>query len=299
MQGKKLKYVIITAARNEEALIEDTIQSVADQTVLPERWVIVSDGSTDRTDEIVKRHTLARHWIELMRMPEHRDRQFAAKVQCLRAASETMRSLDYDVIANLDADITFDPDYMAFLLDKLSGDPRLGVVGTRFTEKGRQIYDYKFMNAQHVSGGFQVFRRACFQQIGGYLPMPRGGEDWAAVTSARMNGWRTQSYTEKLFRHHRPMGTHGQTILKAQFRLGEQDYLTGGHPLWQLFRSAFQMSRKPYLAGGFCLLLGFAWAFMRRLERPVPIDLISFHRSEQLARLRRLLLPWTMRAQPD
>lgn len=295
MPGNHLKYALITAARNEEKLIGNTIRSVIAQTVLPTKWVIVSDGSTDRTDEIVKEYAAQHNWIELTRMPEHRDYHFAAKVHCLRAAWEKLRGIEFDVVGNLDADITFEPDYVAFLLEKLAEDPRLGVVGTRFVENSRQIYNYKFMNAMHVSGGFQVFRRACFEEIGGYLPMRSGGEDWAAVTSARMKGWRTQSYTEKLFQHHRPMGTHGQTILKAQFRLGEQDYLTGGHPVWQMFRSAFQLSQKPYIAGGLCLLFGYAWAFVRRKERPVPDDLMSFHRGEQMGRLRRALLPWAKR----
>ena len=289
MVNAPLKYVLITAARNEEAFIENTIRSAVLQTALPARWIVVSDGSTDETDNIIKKYAAQNDWIQLLRMPEHRDYQFAAKVHCIRAAWATLQPLQFDVVGNLDADITFEADYMAFLLDKLALDPRLGVVGTRFVENSRQVYDYKFMNEKHVSGGFQIFRRACFEEIGGYLPIRGGGEDWAAVTSARMKGWRTQSYKEKLFQHHRPMGSNGQSLWTIQFRQGERDYLTGGHPLWQLFRSAFQFSKKPYVIGGLCLLLGFAWSFLRRMERPVPADLISFHRSEQMARLRNLL----------
>jgi hypothetical protein len=257
----------------------------------PLKWMIVSDGSADHTDDIVKQYATEHSWIELLRMPEHRDRQFAAKVHCLKTAYQSIESLQFDVIGSLDADITFDGDYMAFLLNRLASDPALGVVGTRFIENLRQVYDYKLMNANHVSGGCQVFRRTCFEAIGGYLPLRGGGEDWAAVTSARMKGWRTQSYTEKLFVHHRPMGTHGQNKLQAQYRQGERDYLIGSHPLWQVCRSIFQMSRKPYLVGGFCLFLGYAWACLRRMERPVPKELMLFHRAEQMARLRNLLLP--------
>jgi glycosyltransferase involved in cell wall biosynthesis len=289
MPGRKLDYVLITAARNEAAFIENTIRSVVAQTVRPQRWVIVSDGSTDRTDDLVKAYAARHDWIDLLRMPERRDRQFAAKVQCLKAAYDTLRDVRFDVIASLDADITFEDDYLAFLLEKLAGDETLGVVGTRFTENSLQVYDYKLMNSEHVSGGCQVFRRECFEQIGGYLPLRGGGEDWAAVTSARMKGWQTRSYTEKLFVHHRPMGTHGQKFLSAQLSQGRRDYLTGGHPLWQLFRSVFQMSRKPYFIGGFFLLLGYVSACLRRVERPVPEDLMRFHRCEQMARLRSLL----------
>jgi hypothetical protein len=104
-----------------------------------------------------------------------------------------------------------------------------------------------------------------------------------------MKGWRTRSFATKLFVHHRPMGSHGQRPLKARFRQGEQDYFTGGHPVWQLFRSAFQMSRRPYVVGGICLLLGYASSFLRRAERPIPRELVEFHQAEQIARLRRHL----------
>jgi glycosyltransferase involved in cell wall biosynthesis len=296
MHNSNLRYVLITAARNEASLIEDTIRSVIAQTVRPVKWVIVSDGSTDRTDGIVKRHAAQHDWIELVRMPEHADRQFAAKVRALRAAYEKVQMLQFEIIGNLDADITFDSGYMAFLLHKLAGDPALGVVGTRFIENAKQVYDYALMNENHVSGGCQVFRRKCFEDIGGYLPLRRGGEDWAAVTSARMKGWRTESYSDKLYVHHRPMGTCGQSLLRARFRQGESDYLTGGHPLWQFFRSAFQMSQKPYFLGGLCLFLGFGWALVRRADRPVPRELMLFHRAEQMTRLRRLVFSSAKRA---
>jgi len=289
MSSHPLKYALMTAARNEEAFIEQTIRSVVAQTALPAKWIVVSDGSTDQTDNIVKKYAAQYEWIQLLRMPEHREHDFASKAHCLRAAWEALQPLPFDVIANLDADITFDADYMSFLLDKLAGDLRLGVVGTRFTENSRQVYDYKFMNDEHVSGGAQIFRRACFEEVGGYIPMRRGGEDWAAVTSARMKGWRTRSYTEKLFVHHRPMGGNGQPRWSSHWRQGERDYLTGGHPLWQLSRSAYQTSRRPYIVGGLSLLCGFAWACLLGMKRPVPEDLMLFHRSEQMARLRRLL----------
>jgi poly-beta-1,6-N-acetyl-D-glucosamine synthase len=284
-----MQYVLITAARNEERFIEQTIRAVMVQSRPPMRWVICSDGSTDQTDEIIGRNLPQCPWLSYLRLPEHRDRDFASKIECFKVGYRAVQDLPFDVIGNLDADITFENDYMAFLLDRLACMPNLGVVGTRFIENGRQIYDHRFMSANHVSGGCQLFRRACFEEIGGYLPMRGGGEDWAAVTTARMKGWVTQSFSEKLFVHHRPMGTAGNTLLRAQLRQGERDYLTGGHPLWQLFRSFYQMRRPPYVMGGTCLLLGFTWAALRRLPRPVPMELVRFHRGEQMARLGRIL----------
>src|SRR5215510_1684122 len=101
----RLKYVVITPARNEEAYIEKTIQSVISQTALPEKWLIISDGSTDRTDEIVQRYLVGNPWIELIRKPEHKDRNFAEKVHCVNAAYKSIQSLGFDVIVNLDADV--------------------------------------------------------------------------------------------------------------------------------------------------------------------------------------------------
>ena len=287
-----MQYALITAARNEVALIEATLCAVISQTVKPVRWVICSDGSTDGTDDIVRRYGRQFPSITLMRMPEHRERNFAAKVSCLMAAYKSLRDVSFDVIANLDADVTFEPDYIEFLLERLAGDPKLGVVGTLFMEGGRQKYDYRFINEAHVTGCCQVFRRACFEDINGYLPLQAGGEDWAAVTMARMRGWKTQCYKEKLYTHHRTMGSATHHVLRIHLRQGSRDYMTGSHTLWQLSRSMFQMSRRPYILGGACLMLGYLLTLLRGTTYSVPEDLRRFHRAEQMARLRRLL-PWS------
>src|SRR5271165_1072058 len=120
-------YVLITPARNEEAFIEKTIESVIHQTVLPTKWVIVDDGSTDRTAEIVSRYLVQYPWIEMVQMPQRRDRSFAAKVGAFNAGYERVRGLKYEIIGNLDADISFDKDHFEFLARKFSGDPTLGV----------------------------------------------------------------------------------------------------------------------------------------------------------------------------
>src|SRR5437660_3398459 len=130
IMGNALKYVVITPARNEAAFIEQTIKSVIAQTVRPAKWVIVSDGSSDGTDNIVSKYAAENPWIELVRMPERRERHFAGKVYAFEAGYATVRGMKYDVIVSLDADISFEPDYFALLLEKLSSDPRLGVVGT-------------------------------------------------------------------------------------------------------------------------------------------------------------------------
>jgi hypothetical protein len=135
-----------------------------------------------------------------------------------------------------------------------------------------------------------LFRRKCFEEIGGYIPIKGGGIDWIAVTTARMNDWKTRTFTEKKCFHHRKIGTGSSKSLLAIFKHGQKDYYLGGHPLWQVFRAFYQFTRKPYIVGGLLLFLGYIWAFITRMERPVSKELMEFHRREQMERLRRFFL---------
>lgn len=282
------RYALVTPARNEAALIEGTILSMLAQTHRPMKWVIVSDGSTDGTDEIVQRHARAHAFIEFVRTPDRTVRDFAGKVHAIRAGLARLEGIDYDVVGNLDADITFEPDYFEFLLARFRDRPRLGVGGTPFRE-GTKQYDYRFTSIEHVSGACQLFRRACFEEIGGYRPIKGGGIDWVAVTTARMRGWETRTFTEKACIHNRAIGTAEHDELRARFRQGAKDYRLGGHPLFQLLRSVYQMSASPYLIGGAALLAGYLHAMLTRAERAVDPELLAFHRAEQMRRLRRLV----------
>jgi biofilm PGA synthesis N-glycosyltransferase PgaC len=280
-----LRYVLITPARNEAAFLEQTIQSVVAQTVVPERWVIVSDGSTDGTDEIVQRYAARFSWIELVRMPERKERHFAGKVLAFNAGRARLGELKYDVIANLDADMTFDADYFEFLLKKFADNPRLGVAGTPFREDARSDY-YRFVAAEHVSGACQLFRRACFDQIGGYQPIKTGGIDLTAVITARMQGWQTRSFPEKTSYHHRKMGSAKHGVLRGAFHDGRADYLLGCDPVWQLFRSMYRLvSAKPIVLSGTLCLAGFLWAMLTRSPQALPRDVVRFRRSEERSRL--------------
>jgi biofilm PGA synthesis N-glycosyltransferase PgaC len=284
-----IAYVLVTPARNEAAFIEKTIQSVIAQTVLPLRWVIVSDGSTDGTNEIVERYLPGRPWLELVKLPPRAERNFAAKVLAFRAGYERVKDLPYEVIANIDADVSFPADYFAFLLERFEQMPDLGVGGTHYVEGGFHSFGDSYMNVHHVNGQIQAFRRRCFDDIGGYQPIRGGGIDWVAVTTARMKGWLTLSFEGRVFEHHRKMGTAGGSELQARFHYGKKDYFLGGHPLWQLARSTFQLAKRPYVIGGLALLAGYTWCWLTGHERPVSPQLMRFHRAEQMARLKQLL----------
>jgi biofilm PGA synthesis N-glycosyltransferase PgaC len=285
-----VKYVLITPAHNEEAFIEKTLQSVCAQTSQPERWVIVDDGSTDRTVEIINKYAKSNSWIELVRQPQRHDRNFAGKVRAVNVGLERVRSLPFEIIGNLDADVSFEPGYMEFLMQQFSKDLELGVAGTPFTQDGD--YDSSrdsFEGENYVAGPCQLFRYRCFQDIGGYVPNRAGGVDWIAVMTARMKGWKVRSFPEKRFHHYRALGTAGRSGIAALFSYGEKDYYLGNSPIWQVFRVSYRMTKRPVLIGGLALLSGYLWAGLRRTERPVSRELVRFHRREEMKRLRNIL----------
>lgn len=283
------KYVLISPARNEAAFIEKTIQSVIRQTVLPLKWVIVENGCTDNTPEIVAKYTKDHPWIELVPLPKDRERSFAGKAHAFNAGCAMVEQLEFEIIGNLDADISFEPDHFEFLLRRFQEDPRLGVAGTVFQEEGYNSATDSFEGQNHVAGQCQIFRRACLREVGGYVPHRAGGVDWIAVTTARMLGWKTRSFQERSFFHYRRMGTAGRGRLAAAFSYGEKDYYLGGSPVWQLFRCAYRAVKPPYLVEGAALLAGYVWAWVRRMPRPVSDELMRFHRREQMAKLKAIL----------
>ena len=283
------RYVLITPARNEVAFIEKTLKSVVSQTVQPLKWVIVSDGSTDGTDELVAKYAAQHPWIELLRMPERTERHFAGKVHAFNAGYARVKDLAFDAIGSLDADISFEPGYFSFLLAQLDQNPKLGLVGTPFRENGANHYDYQFVSIEHVSGACQLFRRACFADIGGYIPAKAGGIDHIAVVTARMKGWATRTFTEKYCEHHRKMGTAKHGAIKMKLQVGKLDYALGGHPLWEVFRSMYQLTRPPFIIGGVMIFAGYFGSMLRRAERSVPKEFVQFRRREQMLRLQKFI----------
>ena len=284
-----LKYILITAARDEAEFIEFTIQSVLRQTIRPIKWILVDDGSTDGTGSIIRRYSNDHPWIEVIRMPERQSRNFSGKAYAFNAAYAMVKDLQYDVIGNLDADVSFESDYFCHLLRHLAEDPTLGVVGTPFKQIGSdQTYDYRLVGVDHVSGACQLFRRECLHQIGGYTAVNGGGVDYIALISARMYGWKTKTFTDQACWHHRAMGTAEQSPLRARFKVGMKDYNLGSHPIWEGFRVCYQITRKPVLIGGFVLGSGYVWALLRRTPRSISPEMVAFRRREQLQRLRSL-----------
>jgi glycosyltransferase involved in cell wall biosynthesis len=281
-------YVLITPARNEAQFIERTLNSVVSQTVKPLRWVIVSDGATDGTDEIVSRYVARYDWIELVRLPERRDRSFSGKVGAFNAGYARVAGMAYDVIGNLDGDISFEPDYLSFLMSKFAENPQLGVAGTPYREEGAPVDGFR--SPKDVPGACQLFRRECFESIGGYKPVSSGGIDFIALLAAQAKGWQTWRFEEKFCWHHRSVGSgnHPDSWRRLLFR-GRKDYLLGSHPGFEIFRSAYQMKKKPYVVGGVLMLAGYFGALLGGEERTMPKELIAIRRNDQIQRLKAVL----------
>jgi hypothetical protein len=104
-----------------------------------------------------------------------------------------------------------------------------------------------------------------------------------------MKGWKTESFRERSFFHHRHLGTAERSIVSSLFSYGEKDYYMGAHPVWELFRVAYKALKRPYLIGGLALGLGYSWAGIRRAPRPVSRELMEFHRKEQMTKLKTII----------
>ena len=281
-------YVLVTAAYNEEKYIEETIRSVVAQSVTPLRWIISSDGSTDRTEDIVNAYVAGYSFLRLCHISDEHPRNFAAQVIAINRGLAHLRDLPYDYVGNLDADITLEPDYFARLLKKFDDDPKLGLGGGSVYERSG---DGKFgprrgNSAISVAHGCQLFRRECFEAIGAhYTPLPYGGPDTYAEVTARMNGWRVKSFSDLPVFHHRAT-TSAEGMLKGSFRQGRMDYSLGADPGFELLKLLRRVRSKPFLIGSMARCAGFIGSYLLREERPVENEFVCYLRREQRMRVR-------------
>jgi glycosyltransferase involved in cell wall biosynthesis len=286
----KRDYVLITPARDEEAFIEKTIQSVAAQTVLPRKWVIVNDNSRDATERIILDYRMQYRFIDLLNLSKNGvQRNFASQVHAIRAGHEQLKKVNYSWIGNLDADISLPPDYYERIIDKFIRNPKLGLAGGFVHEKTNgSFHSRRYNHPQSIPHAVQFFRRECFDSINGYMPLKYGGPDWCAEVMARMKGWQTESYPEITVFHHRHTGSV-EGILNAKFRLGLMDYSLGSDPVFEIIKCMYRLREKPYILSSIFRLAGFCWLYIRREQRMVPDDFVSYLRKEQKERVANLL----------
>jgi len=283
-------FVLVTAAHNEAAFIENTIKAVVSQTLLPKRWIIASDASVDDTDNIVQGYSERYKFIELVHIGENHAPSFASKVHALNAGLERLKGYDYEFIGILDADVSFESSYFASLTGKFERDPGLGLAGGFIYEKRDGKFKIRFGDSvRSVAGAIQLFRRECYESVGGILPIKYGGEDWCAEVMARMKGWRVEAFPELKVFHHKPTGD-GAGLLRYRYQQGLMDFSLGSYPFFVMFRCFRRLSARPYVLGALARLVGFVWASCRREERLVQKELVDFLRAEEKERLRHWLL---------
>lgn len=284
-----VRYAVITPARDEESHIEQTLQSVVSQSVLPTVWIVVDDGSSDSTADIVRRFADQHRFIRLLQ-PQHAaepvvgDRlSRAAEVVAFNAGLATLDLAEYDFIVKLDADLRFGPDYFERLFEKFAEEPRLGIAGGHlFEEHGDQLVldsgpDW------HVRGATKVYRRECFEQIGGLVTLL--GWDSFDETRAYLDGWLSRSFLEPNAVHLRPQGASGGGMHHGRWRLGRASYMSLYHPVWVIVRSARIGAQWPWVTGGIAYLAGYLASFVQRPPRLQDAEVAAYIRRSQMLRI--------------
>ncbi len=281
-------YIIITPAFNEADFIEQTIQSVLRQKILPKQWIVVDDGSNDNTGEIIKKYAGEHEFIQYhyREKPEGQE-YFASNVFAIMEGYEKIKEFSYDFLAILDADIQLSEDYYQRIFNKFHADSHLGVASGIYED----LIDGKLCLVLHdrrsTPKAIQVFRKKVFEEINGFLPLKWGGEDTIACVMARMVGWKAWSFPDIKVIHLRPTGTGAaENILSVRFRQGICEYNLASQPLFFLLKILRRVVlEKPYIIGSLSRLTGYLWAALRRDEIVLPIEVVKFFRKEQLARV--------------
>lgn len=286
-------YVLMTAAYNEARFLPATIETVAAQSVLPALWIIVSDGSTDGTDDIV-REAAARHGF--IRFLRHENRRPSPapmggtawkKVTALNAglAAFGAEAPDTPYLGNIDGDVTFGPEFYATLMARMAEDPALGLAGG-FIYHSSEGREWPYIVGPDGAGGpIQFFRRAAWDSVGGYIPW--GQEDSIIQMALRMKGWKLRSFPDLRVAHHKTPKEKKKSPLRGCFHTGMMERAMRYHPVFETAKCAASAGRRPLVLAGAAQLAGFAWAAIKGVPSQLPEDLVAFNQTEQMAKLRR------------
>lgn len=289
--GKK-EYAVVTPAKNEENLIEETIKCVISQEMAPSVWVIVSDGSTDRTDEIVKKYAEIYEFIHFLRIEKDRNHSFSSRVHTVLAGINYLESnnFQYDFLGFLDADISIGNNYYRKILEKFENEEGLGLAGGLVIDACGDGYNYiRRRSLDHVAGGVQFFRVECYEQIGGYEPLRLGGDDTIAETKARMLGWTVMTFPSLRVIHNKETGYGGRPLWMVRFMEGERDYLMGYHFIFLVAKCGRRLIEKPLFIGSFLRIIGFLYCFFSGCEREVQKDVLQYLQQEQIVKIKSYL----------
>jgi poly-beta-1,6-N-acetyl-D-glucosamine synthase len=284
----KSKYILISPVHNEEEMLPLVMKSLILQTIRPVKWVIVDDASTDGTKDIIKKYEEQYDFI--MYCQNQRSgtgSYYSRRTQAFLFGFEAVKHLEFDFVAVLDADLTIEPTYYESVLREFDRNPKLGISSGVYINKINDSLQKVIRANISTPGGLQMFRRECYEDIGGYKPLRYGGDDSLADITARMNGWQTQSFPQYAAIHHRPVGTRGGVhILKAKYRQGFAEYYLGTHPIFMIAKSFRRIFiEKPYFIGSIARLTGFICSYFSGGERDIPRETLRYVRKEQMGRL--------------
>lgn len=280
-----LRYVIITPAKDEEKTIGSTIESILQQTLKPAIWIIVDDGSSDRTAEIVESYMSSCNFLRLLRRPPAGQRQFGSKALAFGAGYQLLAGAEYEFIGNLDADISLEPDHFERVLRWFAQDPRLGISGGMVYSKIDETYICYDRTSDSVGGAIQLFRRKCFEQVGGYLPLERGGIDAAAEITARMHGWLVRKVPQLKVYEHRRTGSAQAGPVLALYKEGVRFHTLGYGTSFFTLRAVSRIMDRPIFIGSAATMFGFLAAKVKRYPILLPSETVSYLRAEQMSKM--------------
>lgn len=279
-------YVLFTPACNEARHIEKLIHSILAQTLRPMRWIIVCNNCTDDTEQIARRYAKQYPFIEVIAFSPFADRNFSAKVQATQLATRLLKKENHAFIGNLDGDISFDDDYFETLIERFHASPRLGIAGGTIYERKHGRFRPRFGNTERsVPGAVQLFRRECYEQIGGYQPLRYGGIDTVAEGMAKQRGWQIHSFQSLPVLHYRLTGRAGLSLFQFRVREGIKEYALGTHLLFFVFKCLWRIHQWPWAIGSLLRIIGYLTGAIRQVERPLPASYLQYQRSRQLRRL--------------
>jgi poly-beta-1,6-N-acetyl-D-glucosamine synthase len=274
------KYVVITPARDEAEHLERTIRSVVAQTVQPAQWIIVNDGSGDETGEIIDRFARQHSWITARHRPNRGYREpGGGVVKTFYDGYEQIHVQDWELLVKLDADLSFDPNYFERCILEFERDPKLGIGGGAIYHEVNGQLELEKNPAFHVRGATKMYRRACWEALGGLVQAP--GWDTIDELKANMLGWSTRSFLDLRVSHSRFTGA-AEGAWRDCIKNGRANYVTGYHPLFMSLKCLRRLVKRPYLLGSVGLMWGFVssyWNGSPRIEDP---RLLRYTRNQQL-----------------
>lgn len=278
------RYLIISPVKNEQDYIHETIQSVKNQTIQPEKWVIVNDCSQDYTQILVEKAMVDYDRIMLVNREDGNiDRKRGKRiVEAFYDGYNRVKVTPHDFIVKLDGDLRLPANYFERNFAEFAGDPQLGISSgvSLVKENGQWIPEHSCEG--HTFGACKVYRRTCFQAIGGLFP----GMGWDGIDQmkALMLGWNARSIPDLLFHHLRPMGRASGKV-KAAFEEGIGCYIMGYHPVYFMARVCSRM-RHYTIWGGAAMIYGFLKGKVEKIDRIEDPKLVRFIRTGQMQRLK-------------